>query len=267
MRFRRDTVFLLALAAAFPALAQTRPTPARDDRPSATTDRDAPRTEEQAEPPPPPAPPAPRDARLPPDGGSVFQRQMADQRRRATLASASFFTVGRPEPRLFAEHDLITVIVREDSRAESEAEAETEKSAFLRAALTQFIRLRSDTIGLENAIGGEIPRIDLSGSGGWEGEGEFERSDRFQARITAEVVDVKPNGNLVLAARKHITHDREEQVFLLTGTCRADDVTADNSVLSTQLADLDLRKFTDGQIADAVKKGLLPRLYDKINPF
>jgi flagellar L-ring protein precursor FlgH len=270
-RINRHAVIALTLCVAAAALGQqgredeAEPAERGEQEPAQAsygTDRDDVRTMPEPTP-----PPSPRDPRLPPDGGSLYAQQSAAIGRRDTLASASLFTVGRPEPRLFTEHELITIVVREDSRAGSEAEAETEKSAFLRAQLRQFIRLNLDDLSLDDAVTGTVPTIDITGSGGWEGEGEFERSDRFQARVTAEIIDIKPNGNLVLAGRKRITHDREEQVFLITGVVRADDVTADNTVLSTQMADLDLRKFTGGQIADAVKKGLLPRLYDKVNPF
>ena len=214
-------------------------------------------------------PPA-RDNRLPPSGGSLFQQQMAQQTPRPDgdeMAAASFLTIDALEPRIFEKHDLITVIIRESSKVESEAEAESEKSAFLRANLAQFFRPTIDPIGLENLIDGEAPRIDLSASGGWEGEGEYEREDSFVARITGRVIDVKPNGNLVVEATKRITTDEEEQVFLLTGTVRAEDVTADNTVLSTDMADLDLKKFTGGMIRKAVEKGWLPKIYDRINPF
>jgi flagellar L-ring protein precursor FlgH len=78
---------------------------------------------------------------------------------------------------------------------------------------------------------------------------------------------VKPNGTLVLQGRKKITTDDEYQQFLITGIARAEDVTADNTVLSTQLADFNLRKTHKGAVRNATKKGLIPKLLDVINPF
>ena len=63
----------------------------------------------------------------------------------------------------------------------------------------------------------------------------MKRSDKVAAveEMTATIIDIKPNGNLVFEARKQIRHDDEVSSMRLTGLCRSDDVTPDNSVLST----------------------------------
>jgi flagellar L-ring protein FlgH len=81
------------------------------------------------------------------------------------------------------------------------------------------------------------------------------------------VLDVKPNGTLVLQARKRIKTDEEEQAFILTGVCRAEDITADNSILSTQLYDLELSKSHQGTVRNATRKGWGGKLLDAISPF
>ena len=80
-------------------------------------------------------------------------------------------------------------------------------------------------------------------------------------------MDVKPNGTLIVQARKRIKTDEEEQQFILTGVCRVEDITADNAILSTQLFDLELQKNHKGAVRDATKRGILPKLLDWINPF
>jgi flagellar L-ring protein precursor FlgH len=86
-------------------------------------------------------------------------------------------------------------------------------------------------------------------------------------RITAEVLDVKPNGTLVLKGRKDIQVADEFQRFVVSGVCRAEDVTADNTVLSTQLKDFDLRKTQKGSVRNATKRGWATKLLDALNPF
>jgi flagellar L-ring protein FlgH len=81
------------------------------------------------------------------------------------------------------------------------------------------------------------------------------------------VVDVKPNGTMVLQARKRIKTDEEEQSFVLTGICRVDDVAADNSILSTQLFDLELQKNHKGDVRNATRRGILGKLLDAIGSF
>ena len=86
-------------------------------------------------------------------------------------------------------------------------------------------------------------------------------------RIAAIVVDVKPNGTMVLEAVKNIIVDREVQHYHMSGICRAEDVTPDNTLLSTQLANLTVNKQTSGEVRDGTKSGWLNTIIDKVNPF
>ena len=101
----------------------------------------------------------------------------------------------------------------------------------------------------------------------FKGEATVDRSDSVIARITAEVVDVKPNGTLVVQARKKIKTDEEEQTLLCSGICRAEDITPDNTVLSTQLFDLEFTKMNKGQVQNTTKTCLIHKLLDFVNPF
>ena len=119
----------------------------------------------------------------------------------------------------------------------------------------------------ERAVGGVT--TGLLGPGDtvtWEGR-HFGVRQRLTARITAEIVDVKPNGTMVLQARKRIKTDEEVEQFVLTGICRADDIIADNTILSTQLYDKAVNKTHTGAVRDTTKRGFVPRLLDVINPF
>jgi flagellar L-ring protein precursor FlgH len=107
----------------------------------------------------------------------------------------------------------------------------------------------------------------MSGTRNLKGEATVDRTDSLTARITAEVIDVKPNGTLVLQAKQRIKTDDEEQQFVFTGTGRVEDVGVDNTILSTQLYDKDVTKTHTGAVRDTTKRGLIPKLLDLINPF
>jgi len=183
------------------------------------------------------------------------------------LAEVSFYAVPSPEPREIRKHELVTVIVREQSEFKSTGSTELEKDARLTAALNEFVRLDLGKFGLEPAIGAVKPRVDLEANASFEGDGAVSRKDSVTARVQAEVVDIKPNGNLVLQARTRVKTDDETALFVLSGTCREEDVSLDNTVLSTQLYDLDLRKEHTGTVRNATRRGWLPRLLDAVNPF
>lgn len=184
---------------------------------------------------------------------------------RARLSEVSYFAVPAKEPRTIKKHDLVTIIVSERSESTTEGKTDLKKDYDLDAAITSYLTLHGLNLGSQtpdNPIA-----MKLAGSRNFKGEATVENRDSFVTRITAEVVDVKPNGNLVMQARKHIRTDEEDQEYVLSGVCRATDITADNTVLSTQLYDLDLQKTNKGAMRDTNKRGIIPKLLDRINPF
>ncbi len=168
---------------------------------------------------------------------------------------------------MIRKHDLITVIVREQSEFKSEGKTKLDKKAALQAQINEFIKLNFADLALEPIVGATKPKIDLTGSSKFDGTGSVDRKDSFIARVQAEVVDVKPNGNLVLQARTRTKTDDEAILFVLSGIVRAQDVGIDNTVLSTQMFDMDLTKEAEGTVREATRRGWLPKLLDAIRPF
>jgi flagellar L-ring protein precursor FlgH len=177
----------------------------------------------------------------------------------------SFWAIPAPEPTLVRQHDLLTVIVREESTSRSAGSTDLEKEYDLSAELREYVDFDLSSFRVVPKSGGQ--GFDGEVERSFAGDGKTDRRDSFVTRITAEVIDVKPNGTLVIQARKRITTDEDEQLIVLTGTCRTADVTAANTVLSTQLHDLHLQKHTRGPVRDASQRGIVPRVVDRINPF
>jgi len=186
------------------------------------------------------------------------------------VAAAGLVSVGVPEPRAFAVHDLITVIVLESTSNNSNASIETEKTTEIEGEISDFPNLSLRDIlnfqlrGSENA---NPPRVGVDMTKNFEGDGSFSRSDSFVARLTAEVIDVKPNGTLVLAGRKFIQTDEETQEIFITGTCRAEDVTVNNTVTSEKFYDLHVVKRHEGELREVTNKGLFTRILEGLFAF
>lgn len=184
-----------------------------------------------------------------------------------TLEFVSPYAVVVPPPETVKVHDLVTIIVREDKSATSDSKLTTDKKWDFASDLTKFIRLNEqDKLVPQNFPEG-TPAIDFNWKDKWEGTGKVERKDALVTRITAEVIDVKPNGNLVLEARKRIKIDEDEQIATLTGVCRSKDMTAQNTVLSTQVADVQINIEHSGAARDAARRGWLKRAADFLRPF
>lgn len=207
-------------------------------------------------------------------GGSMFQAQSATMAVSNNgggggggIAAISVFAVPRPQPKMIKAHDLITIIIREESEVTSQGTSDVKRSSDLGAQVDQFTKLNIANLSVENSITGASPAIKLSGTRNNKGEATVDRTDSVITRLTAEVVDVKPNGTLVVQARKKIKTDEEEQTLLASGVCRVEDITPDNTVLSTQLFDLEFTKVNKGQVRNGTKTGGLTKLLDFLNPF
>jgi flagellar L-ring protein precursor FlgH len=187
------------------------------------------------------------------------------------LQQASYLAVPIPEPRKWAVNDLVTIVVRESSIASSSSELETEKETEIAGSIEAFPRLTlADLVNAQlrpNDFEGGTPEVDVSFEKEFAGEGEYERRDEIITRITAKVLDVKPNGTLALEARTQIRSDKEEKVIIVTGYCRAEDVTVANTVLSTQIYDLRLEQEHKGEVRDATKKGILTKALETLFAF
>lgn len=204
------------------------------------------------------------------NGGSLLRASLAAQADpgQARLSDVSFFAVPVPEPKVIHKHDLVTVVVREENQFNSKGTTDFKKEANLEASVDEFVRLQLRNLAiLGGALGPNPPSIKMGGSRNFKGTGTVDRSDKIITRMTAEVLDVKPNGNMVLQARGRTKMDDEIQEFILSGTCRAIDLTADNTVLSTQLFDLNLEKRSKGNIRQATKRGWGGKLLDAVSPF
>lgn len=185
------------------------------------------------------------------------------------IAANSFIAVRIPEPRQFAENDLVTIIIRESFKTKLKASLETDKELNLEGEITDFIDLDKllELVVRPYDFPGGNPTVGVDLSNEWEGDGEYSRTESTTGRITARVADVKPNGTLVLEAKQTIVHDKEEMMVVLTGTCRAADITIDNTVLSTELYDLHLSKQHKGELRKATRKGFLTQFFDALFSF
>jgi flagellar L-ring protein precursor FlgH len=184
-----------------------------------------------------------------------------------TIESVSWIAVPAKQARKFKVNDFITIIVRQQKRYKGEQEYEKEKKWDISGRLEEWFRFYPDhRLGTDNLSNGE-PGFDFRFNDKYEAEGEAERKDQFTTRITAEVIDVRPNGNLVLQASTGEQHDSDGYKMTLTGMCRSEDVTPDNTVLSTQIARLEIKVENRGAVKDASSRGWFPRILDFLKPF
>lgn len=185
-----------------------------------------------------------------------------------SIEQVSLVYVEPPEPRVIQKHDIITIIIDETSSMTSSQKLETEKESSGDAQLNSLVdalallELRIATADLTN-----VDLLDFNAKREFTGEGDYERKDKFNAQITAQVLEVKPNGTLVLQAVKRITKDEEIQTLVLAGVARQEDITEQNTILSSQMANLTLDLQNEGELKDTSEKGLITKVLDTVFAF
>lgn len=174
----------------------------------------------------------------------------------------------KPKPRTFSINHLITIIIRETASHATSGSVTAERDSSIDGSLDAWVKLKTGNWELrpERFADGK-PEVAAQLKREFDGSGKASRTDTITARITGRIIDIKPNGNLVIEASKRIETDEESYVVTVTGTCRTEDVNADNSVLSTELADLEVIKRSQGNVKDATKRGLLHKVLDATNLF
>jgi len=182
-----------------------------------------------------------------------------------TLEGSSLIAVKEQEPRKFKVNDLITIIVRVQTQYEADGTTNARRQSDLRSELDAFIKFTDGGVGAAAFRRGK-PNINYRGTFNQRNNAESEREDRLTTRITGRIIDIKPNGNLVVEARSSVHHDDEQHDMTLTGTCRSIDITPDNTVLSTQVSSLDIDIVTKGSIRNTTRPGWIGTLYDWIRP-
>jgi flagellar L-ring protein precursor FlgH len=192
----------------------------------------------------------------------LFQRYLESARQMAHGEQASFKWMANlgSDFRARDVNDLVTIQVIESITATGSAGTNLGKTASGTASLGKFF-------GLETKLPASIDPTSLaspSSSTDFKGSGSTSRSGALTAVMTARVLEVLPNGDLVLEGSREIDINGDRQVIVLTGVVRRTDLAPDNSVTSTRVGQLRIRYFGNGLIKDNVKPGWLIRLLNKI---
>ncbi len=124
-------------------------------------------------------------------------------------------------------------------------------------------------MGYETNFGGRgtSKLIGTDFSNTFEGEGETDRTGQVTASIAARITEVLPNGNLSVFGRRAMKVNNEVQYITVAGVVRPQDISANNRVKSTYLADSRIEYYGKGALADKQKPGWGTRIIDNIWPW
>ena len=189
-----------------------------------------------------------------------------EQRQPLTLPTYSWTYQPTQEPRELKVRDLITVVVDEKSQVISEGEVDRRKKADLSMVLKDWLKLDGLSVGPAPQPNGD-PAISGAVDSKYRAESELETRDAMKFRIASEIVDIRPNGLLVIEGHRTIRNNEEVWEMSLSGLVRPEDVLPNNSVLSESVADLRIYKREMGHVRDGYRRGWMLDWLDRHQPF
>jgi len=162
--------------------------------------------------------------------------------------------------------DIVTIVITETASASKEAKTDTSRGSTVNAGIPNFMGLEKLGV-LKNNFADLSKLINASVDSSFKGSGSTSRQENLNATITARVIDVLPNGNLMIEGRRNIKVNNEDQEIILEGTIRPRDVGPNNTVNSIYVADARISYSGRGIISDRQSPGWLMNIVDKLWPF
>ena len=154
--------------------------------------------------------------------------------------------------------DILTVVIQEQTQVRNDEKVERSQDTSLAARLESFSL--SEKTFKENIL----PRIDIRKEQDFNGEAKQSTNSDVRASIAVVVLDVQPNGNLVVAGTRTVEVNDETRTLRISGVVRPLDVTPTNSVTSSQVADARISIKGSGANTRQVTRGPVGQLFDTL---
>lgn len=156
--------------------------------------------------------------------------------------------------------DTLTVNLVERTQASKNASTSSDRATGVNAAVPTMTR-----VPLSGLLGGLS--LSATSDNKLTGKGSSAADNAFTGTITVTVVDVLPNGNLVVSGEKQLAINQGEEFIRLSGVINPVFLTTSNTVNSTQMADAKIEYKGSGFIDEAQRMGWLARFFQIISPF
>jgi len=173
--------------------------------------------------------------------------------------------------RAYSVGDLITIDVAESSSLAASQNSVRNRQLQVENAVTQFLYANSK-LGTHN---GELPGTQIETQSSNQGGGSIANTQELKGRVSVIVIDVLPNGVLVLEGARMVTFSGESYYAVLKGMVRQEDIGFGfkdglryrNIVSSQYIADAQIEFVSKGSLNDAQKESWYQKLSSAINPF
>ncbi|PHQ70033.1 MAG: flagellar basal body L-ring protein, partial [Sneathiella sp.] len=163
--------------------------------------------------------------------------------------------------------DILTVMVAISDEASLNNSTDTSRTTSEDAGFTGLL-------GLESQVTKVLPEgttasalIDLGSEHSMSGSGAVNRKETINMEIAAIVTQILPNGNMVISGRQEVRVNFESRDLSVTGVVRPEDITSDNTIQSSKIAEARIAYGGRGHLTDVQQGRYGQQLFDIIFPF
>ena len=184
----------------------------------------------------------------------IFQQYLA-QARNTPLTQNMWMADLASDAKARRLNDLVTIRVVESVSAKGAADSTVNKngSGNVKIPLPKNI--------WDNSLGMIVP---FSSETKFDGSGGTTRTTELSANMTARVIEVLPNGDLVVQGVREININGDRNLVVLSGVIRSIDIGPGNVISSTRIGQLQISALSQGLIKDSLTPGYLIRLLNKV---
>ena len=185
-------------------------------------------------------------------------------RMEAAGGNGSIYQTGYSRP-LFEDRrarfvgDTITIKIAEATTASAKSNNKVDKSTTQKTSVSAMNNLPGKSM-----LG---TSLDASGSTAFSGKGEAANNNAFNGSITVTVIDVLPNGNLLVSGEKQLAIGNEQEFVRISGVVNPSFVDFSNSIESSKVADARIEYKSAGQVSEGQVMGWLARFFLNVMPF
>ena len=155
--------------------------------------------------------------------------------------------------------DTLTINIVENTSADKKSNTTTNRSSDNNVSVPTVAGMPGKMF--QGAILGATTDMKFSG------DGQTTSNNVFTGTITVTVIDVFPNGNLVVSGEKQVGINHASEFIRFSGVVNPIYIASGNSVNSVQVADARVEYRGSGQIENAQNMGWLSRFFLNVLPF
>lgn len=163
--------------------------------------------------------------------------------------------------------DILTVQIAINDKAQVDNTTTRSRSNSEKAGLPNLL-------GIESKLNKVLPNavdpsslIDAGSTSKSSGTGQVQRQETINLTVAAIVTGVLPNGNLVIQGKQEVRVNFEVRELVIAGIVRPEDISRDNTINHTQIAEARISYGGRGQLTDVQQARYGQQLYDALFPF